>query len=144
MGKINNIGSLKCYKDSLSKVCLFSALLQGYAEKKERGESVRDKDIVYVTMMLKQYKQFLLSDKAMLNFDDGLSFMEDNKFRGFEISNGRFIGDRSKIKGIVQKWIEGFPERANNYQYEVSMLVLALAFPEDIEKTFELAGIRAA
>ncbi len=139
MGKINNIGSLKCYKDSLAKVCLFSALLQGYAEKKEKGESVRDKDIVYVTMMLKQYKQFLLSDKAMLGFDDGLSFMEDNRFRGFEICGGRFIGDRSKIKGIVKKWIEGFPESANNYQYEVSMLALALAFPDEINELITAA-----
>ncbi len=133
MANIDRIGSISRYKNSLANVCLFASRLEQYAEDKENGKKVREKDVIYTATMLKQYKQFLLTDKAMLGFNDGLSFMENNKFRGYEIKDGRFYGDRSLIKGIVYKWIEGFPDTANNYQYEVSMLTLALAFPEEIE-----------
>ena len=129
MGK--KIGSIRRYKDSLANVCFFSAVLQGFTERKMAGEKVEDKEVIYAATMLKHYKQFLLSDKAILGFDDGLSFMENNAFRGFEIKDGCFKGDRSQVKGIVGKWLD-FPGNANNYQYEVSMLVLSLAFPEEI------------
>lgn len=134
MTGIDYESSLKQYKNSLANVCFFSALLQKYADRKGK---VDKEEIVYAATMLKKYKQFLLIDKDFLGFTDGLSFMEDNRFFGFEIVNGKFSGNRDKIKGIVKKWIDGFPDTANNYQYEVAILALALAFPDEIEETLE-------
>ncbi len=144
MGRMDNIGSIAQYKNSLCNVCFYSALLQTYADKKASGEPVDGKDVVYATMMLAQFKQFLLSDKAILGFDDGLSFMEDNKFWSFEIKDGKFSGDREQVLPIVTKWVDGFPENANNYQYEVAVLTLALAFPEEIRDEMAANGVKLA
>ena len=143
MANITSIGSITRYKNSVCNVCFYTSLLAKYAEELEEKKPVKDGDIVYATTMLKKFKQYLLIDKEMLGFTDGLSFLSDNHFRGFCIENGRFYGDRSGIKDIVEKWVKGFPDTANNYQYEVSMLVLALAFPDELS-AFMVHGYAAA
>ncbi len=118
------------YKDSVMHFALYAARIAYLADLKEKGVPVDKGDIAYAGSCLSSYKEYLLEDKAALGFTDGLEFLEDNKFFGFEIKGGKFLGEPESVLPIVTKWLDGFPETANHYQYEVSCLVMCLAHPE--------------
>lgn len=85
-------------------------------------------------------KTKLLKSKEALGFYDGLAFLEDNKFDGFEIKNGRLIetqlGGFNNIRKITHEWVVN-PD--SNYKYEVAALINMLRYPfnelESIETT---------
>lgn len=124
------------YRDSLFWFCAYNAQLQQFGEAIEQNQEINKKRLIYAAVMLEHYKSYLLEDKKALGFDDGLDFLENNRFIGFEIKEGKFIGDKDKVLDIVAKWRDGFPQKANNYQYEVAMLCLTLAFPEVLKDLY--------
>ncbi len=125
MEDLKNRDVIPLYKDSCMKFCLYAARVAEYTRQLEAGlKDIDRKDFVYAGSMLASYKNYLLEDKEALGLTDGLSFMEDNRFFGFEIKDGRFIGDADKVFPVIDKWLDGFPESANHYQYEVSCLVM--------------------
>ena len=119
------------YKDSLIWLCVYSAQIQKFSEMAEKGCEVPRRKLVYAMGMASQYKARLLEYKERLGFTDGLEFMSDrNKFIGFGVEKGIFSGDSSAVLDVCDKWIKGFPESANNYQYEVSVFAYCLSHPE--------------
>lgn len=117
------------YKNSTLQLCLWLAQIQKMSDALEKGQKVDKRKFVYASSMLADYKKYFLEDKQALGFDDGFSFLEDNKFIGFSIKDGRFISDVSneEVYKIVDKWFFGFPVTANHYQFEVANYVVALS-----------------
>ena len=116
------------YKDSLLYFCLYTAEIQHFADLIDDRKDFDYRKLVFAASMAEKYKTFLLDDKKELGFTDGLAFLEDNKFLGFEMKDGRFIGDPDKVVPIVRKWVDGFPKVSNHYQYEVSIYVMAMIY----------------
>jgi hypothetical protein len=83
--------------------------------------------------MLADYKKYFLEDKQAMGLDDGFSFLENNKFIGFSIQDGKLIKDvdNEQVYRIVDKWFYGFPITANHYQFEVASYIIALSEEED-------------
>lgn len=116
------------YRHALTSFCYYVAKAQRLAEIKERGGHVDDALIVETMSYISTWKDFLLESKQEAGLKGGLSFLSDNRFLGFEMKEGRFIGDKDKVFPIIDKWLKGFPDTANNYQFEVAMYICHTAF----------------
>lgn len=123
--------NIQAYKASVTWFCCYMAELQRFADMVEKGEMPSRRKVIYASSMAQQYAPEVLKNKEALGFTDGFSFLEDNRFDGFSILNGRLEGDRDKILPLVRKWVEGFPGTANNYEYEVGIYALALGWSEE-------------
>ncbi len=115
------------YRHSLAKFCYYTAKVQRYADDSDI-RSAPEKEMAETLAYLSFWKDALLSDKKEAGFDDGLSFLEDNRFLSFEIKDGKFIGDKEGVYPVIDKWLSGFPKSVNNYQFEVAMYVMNLAY----------------
>lgn len=124
---------LSCYKHSLFMFTYYVGMAQRMSEKE--GDYPKDEQVALLSH-ISFWKEKLLQYKKQAGFNDGLSFLSDNRFLGFEIKNGRFIGDEEKVYPILEKWLFGFPDRANNYQYEVSMYIMNIVYEADPEDVF--------
>lgn len=116
------------YKVALAGLCACCAHLATIRESMEDGEVVDETEVKELCARLEYSKDELISTKEELGFDDGLSFMENNRFYGFEIKDGMLIGDTSKMYTILRPWYEGFvagEKNINNYQFEVASYLLA-------------------
>lgn len=72
----------------------------------------------------------LVQAKEVLGYTDHLTFLEDNKFKEFEIRNGSFIGNPKYAYEIVYPWFTDFitnTSNQDNYRFEVANLIIALA-----------------
>lgn len=125
------------YRVVLSTLCGYLGLVNRYTDLYEKGSTPDNNVLCELTMRLAGLKEELLALKESLHLPGELSFMEDNCFDGFEIRQGRFIGDQENVKRILRKWLEGFPATANTYQYEVAVFVYFLAFPECFDSAEE-------
>ncbi len=135
---------LERYRYTVLQLCLWLAQIQKMSDALSKGMPVDKRKYVYACSMLADYKKYFLDDKQALGFDDGFSFLEDNKFIGFYIKDGKLYKevDNEEIYKIVDKWFYGFPISANHYQFEVSVYVVALSeentraglYPEDMFK----------
>ena len=132
---------LQGYKSSVIWFCCYMAELQRLADAAAKGIEPSKRKVVFASSMAESYKKDVMAFKESMGFSDGFSFMEDNRFNGFRICQGRLEGDLDKVYPIVKKWAEGFPDTANNYEYEVAMYALALGwgdqmpdlYPADLE-----------
>ena len=123
--------ALQLYKDAVFHFCAYSALAVEAAKRvQEKGRKQDAKELSFTVMMADSYKDYVLASKEEMGFTDGLAFTENNRFLGFELLDGKFSGDRDKVLPIVEKWVEGFPESANNYQYEAGLFALCMAHPD--------------
>jgi hypothetical protein len=83
--------------------------------------------------MVNDYKGFLLSVMKRMGIDGGLSFMEDNEFMGFSVRSGRlYTEDKGVVVRICRKWVYGFPDEANAYQYAAGMYAICLAYADEV------------
>lgn len=121
------------YKEMVSTFCYFVAQIYGFAEKARLGQNVDERKLSYALDAVACIKPKLLDKKKQLGYDDELSFLEDNGFFGFRIIDGRFIGDKKKVKSIILPWIEQFPDDANHYQFEVACYLYYMAEPNRID-----------
>lgn len=118
------------YKNTLAVFCQYLAILNQQMWLKEQAEEPFDIRLIKETLnRISVYKERLLSIKEQLGFPGGLDFLGDNSYDGFAIINGRFTGNPDQAALITRKWLSGFPETANNYQYEASVYVMFMAFP---------------
>lgn len=121
------------YRVVLSTLCGYLGIINRYTDLYESGKVPNNQVLAELTIRLAALKEELISLKTVLEIPGELTFMEDNCFDGFEIKAGRFIGQKDNVKLILRKWLEGFPETANAYQYEVAVFVYFLAFPESFD-----------
>ena len=121
------------YQELVSAFCYFTAQIYNFAEKARTGIAVDDKKLAYALRAMDVLKTKLLLKKEQLGLDGGLSFLEDNGFLGFRIIDGRFMGDKAKVKDIILPWVEKFPGGVNHYQFEVACYVYFMAEPDRID-----------
>lgn len=124
------------YKSSLIWFCCYMAELQRFAEMKEKGKEPSKRKVIFASSMATFYKKDVLAYKEALGLTDGFQFMEDNRFNGFSIRNGRLEGDKDVVYDIVSGWVQGFPDTANNYEYEVAIYALALGWAERMPELY--------
>ncbi len=140
MSEAVSLEQVKKYRYNTQKLCLWLREVQHFADAKAAGHEIDQGKFIYACKMCEEFKARFLESKEALGYDDRFAFMEDNKFFGFSIENGRFVGNVSKeeIFEIVDKWFYGFPETANHYQFEVSYYVLTQSDPNDYsDKLYE-------
>lgn len=102
----------------------------------EDGSTDVLEDIKTLIKRVQETKGVLLNQKERLGFTDGLSFLENNRFDGFEVKNGRFIDfdketDLTKLETIVEPWINQGPE-INNYCFEVGIYLTYMAIHKNM------------
>lgn len=122
---------LKRYRSSVTWLCCYLAQMQKFAELKVAGIDPPKKKLVYATSMAQRYMGYLLQDKEAMGLHDGLEFLGNNNFDGFSIIDGAFHGNKDRVMPVVGKWVKGFPDSADNYEYEVAIYALALAFSDE-------------
>ena len=122
------------YRHALDRFCYYVGRSQRLAEIKGKGGFVPDEKVIETMSLISSWKDFLLTSKQDAGLGGGLSFLSDNRFLGFEVKEGRFIGDKDKVFPIIEKWLKGFPDTANNYQFEVAMFLMHTVYevPEDV------------
>lgn len=99
-----------------------------YKEMVEQGECLPKQEYARTLMRLSFSKKKLLEKKQILGLQDGLAFLENNKFKGFELRDGELIGDIRYASQIVRPWFYDYPEKSNNsYKFEVANIIIALA-----------------
>lgn len=130
------------YKHVVSTFCYFLAQL---ARLKTSSEDISliDKDVLsYVVENIRFYKEKLLSLKKELDLPDGLTFLENNRFDGFEIKDGCFIGTTETVEAITRPWYDGMTDRTSNcYLYEVANYINALAHPDMLDSHPDIARV---
>lgn len=124
------------FKDAVRHLCVYSAQVQLMADALKRGESVSSKVLAFSLARVKCYRGYVLEDLNRMGIKaKGIEFMEDNEFFGFSIKEGKILltERRDVVMETCRKWIYGFPDSANWYQYGAAMYALALAFPDVID-----------
>ena len=116
------------FKDSVRHLCLYAADVQHMSDVIEKGGTVNRKRIIYALSKIGSYRSYTLQVMERMGIDGGLSFMEDNEFDGFSVKKGRLTTkSRDQVLRVCRKWLAGFPERANWYQFAAAMYALCLA-----------------
>lgn len=136
MSEINS-KVFEMYSEVLAVFCYNLGQVQRFFTFKEHGYAVPKDRVIRVVEQVDSLKIELLKLKKELGFTDGLDFLKNNKFAGFEIKDGRFVGSRATVRDIIDPWIEqdGNSEDFNNYRYEVGYLINFLAFPDALDNT---------
>ena len=119
--------SLHDYANWVYVWCASNAWLQSQAEDIERGFKVGEWTKIQAIALNETATKELTTIKQELGYQNGFNFTEDQQYMGFGVRNGRFYGNREAVLDVVKPFIYGFPDSANNYQFEASMFVLCLA-----------------
>ena len=118
---------VEMYQDSVKRLADWFAECYWLNLHKE-DDSIEGWRVCYALKMAKAYTDYLLKDQEELGFEKTLcAFTENNAFKGFEWKNGAFLGDETKAKGILQRFVNEFPKTNNHYQYEVAVFLQAVA-----------------
>lgn len=91
----------------------------------EDGEVVSPEELDKSLSDLEKSKEIFLKEKERLGFHDGLEFLENANFAGFQLKDGMLKGDTKKLFCIVRPFYEGFPQKVSNFQFEIANLLLA-------------------
>lgn len=117
--------------DYIAIVSQFCSLLANMAAVNAKIQEQAKIDPDYVSELsdkISRYQKALLVVKKRLGYTDGLSFLDDCKFRGFSIHDGKFDGTAENLVRFVTPWVDEFPSSStNNYKFEVGSLLIALA-----------------
>ena len=127
--------SVKKYAECLSTFCYFLGQIQKYAKMAKMGEvfsPLDEEKLVFAAKCVAELKPLLLKRKEALGFTDALTFLEDNRFAGFQVEEGIFSGDTKDLEKIIDPWVCGFPDLDNHYTFEVSNCLLYFAEPDII------------
>lgn len=117
---------LERYKLSLAGLCSCCANMVTVNEQMNHGEIIDEAYLQKLCKRLSYCKEEFLSAKEELGYMDGLDFMQDAHFAGFSLKDGRIHGNTEKAYIILRPMRERFPDKANNYQYEVATYLLAM------------------
>ena len=105
MSEINS-KVFEMYSEVLAVFCYNLGQVQRFLTFKEHGYAVPKDRVIRVVEQVDSLKIELLKLKKELGFTDGLDFLKNNKFAGFEIKDGRFVGSRATVRDIIDPWIE--------------------------------------
>lgn len=119
------------YKSALAGLCYYAAWLSKVKEQIKTGEVIDEGKLEFYCTRVEVCKRHLLECKEALGYSDGLAFMNNANFAGFSIKNGELIGDRANIYKILMPWYNNFPEKGNNFLFEVANFLLAFEAVED-------------
>ena len=129
------------YKVSLAGLCYYCARLAHLKQKRFDGVVVTEEEVQSICERIKCGMEDLLNLKDQLGYTDGLEFMEDNLFAGFAIKDGIVSGDLKNLPVIASPWYRNFPEKGNNYQFEVANYLFAyLGEDENISQPVKKSG----
>lgn len=131
----------EAYKVYLWRFCRAHAKLAHYIDAVIHGIDINVPDLKQTLEAFHENRECLLEEKQRLGMEDGLSFLDDNAFKGFQIQNERFVGDDTNVPNIALRWVNEFPERANSYQYEVAVLLTAHLAPQ-VRKEVQYSGCK--
>ena len=123
------------YKDSVRNLCVYTAEVQRFTEALDKGQRISRRCLTYALSKVKSYHRITRQVMNRMGIPGDIEFMEDNEFLGFSIKQGRLTLEdtRDVVFDTCLKWIEGFPDEANHYQYAVAMYCLALAYPDTLK-----------
>ena len=116
------------YDIALSGFCSYCHAVNALTDKMECCEAVDPKRAALVLAAMEKAKAALLRAKKELGYTDELSFMEDTKFAGFELKNGRVVGDTEKLLLVTKRMFEN---PTNNRQYETATYLIASTLDRD-------------
>lgn len=123
---------LDAYRAAVRAFSRYCAEVTRMTDIKKEGGFVEKRRLVYAASMAKSYREDLMRYKKELGFDeDLLAFNMDQKFAGFELKRGRLIfseGTKS-VEGVASKWVSGFPEKYDNFHFEIACFLKALDEP---------------
>jgi len=124
----DNNALLADYQAIVSHFCVLLAQLAAVTKQIKDGKTVEPAYLDALTDKVLRYQDALLVVKDRLEYSDGLSFLEDCKFRGFVLQDGQIEGDTDNLIRFVTPWVMEFPnDSTNNYKFEVGSLLIALA-----------------
>ena len=113
------------YRKALCKFCKEVALLAELEERARDGEDISKKEIKRAKGQSKISHARLIKIKKSLGYKDGVSFMQNCKFKGFELKNGRVEGNIFAIPDVALNWVEGINEDdAHRFKYEVGTYLM--------------------
>lgn len=119
---------LSDYQAIVSQFCVLLAKFTHIHDQLVNNESVTPAAVDELTDKICNYQKALLAVKDRLNYTDGLSFLDDCKFRGFTLSQGKIEGLTDDLIRFVTPWVMDYPSNTtNNYKFEVGSLLIALA-----------------
>lgn len=100
------------------------------------GEVIEPKELDTTVKRLAYAQEKFMQAKADCHYDGGLSFLEDNAFKGFSIKDGKLSGDVTYAYEIASPWYYSFVNGSsdNSYTFEVGCLIGCIAEREKIMK----------
>lgn len=112
------------YRNILCYFCHLSACLEDVKFRLEKGEEVSEEEVSSFLEHMGIAKRSLLNKKEELGIPDGLDFMDNVNFQGFQFVDGELSGDYKNLEKILLPWVENF-DMKNPYKYEVGVLLLS-------------------
>lgn len=113
------------YRIALAGLCSCCAQMAAINKRMVDGKPVSENEVAYLCDRLDYSRHELLVAKEALGYNDGLSFMEDCRFKGFSIKDGCLEGNPKDVYKIIRPWYMNFPKEGNNYRFEVANYLLA-------------------
>lgn len=131
------------YKEATKQLCLSLAHIQRLSDMLQKRIPFDKAKLVYMCSAAEESKKRFIISKKNLGYDDGFQFLEDNRFNGFSVENGKLVSDVSneEIFKVCDKWYYGYPNSANHYQFEVAVYVISLAEVESTAKVVYPEGM---
>lgn len=121
------------YRIVVSVFCYYVANLARFAKMRRNGDVVDKTTFEHFVKCCAKYRKKVLQLKEELELPGGVSFLEDNKFNGFVIEKGEISGDFHFADAITAPWLNGFPDTANCYQFEVGCYIQMLIHPDCLD-----------
>lgn len=119
------------YKQCVLDFTYLIGTVHKFIKEKEAGKELNHEFVSETIDSLGKAKENLLKAKKFFGLSGGLDFLGNNKFDGFEIKDGVFVGDTKNVLAITTPWMKHFnPE--NCYLYEVAHYIQYLAFSEEL------------
>ena len=118
------------YKKSVIAFTMLIGIIHKFYKMKDEGKEIDLSFYDEVVEKLEVAKEQLVRVKEELGLPGGLSFLENNKFDGFEIKEGLFHGDTEHVLTITSPWMNFNPD--NCYLYEVAHYIQYLAFSDEL------------
>ncbi len=118
--------SVLAFTDAFAQMIKLRKLLE------EEDGFIPEASVEETLMDIKEKREQLLAVKDALGYDGGVDFVEEiTRFKGFSIEKGLLVGDISSCIQIISPWLEEFPQKWSNYQFEIASLVLSQVVMEE-------------
>lgn len=132
---MNKETPLELYQDAVLKLAMWLAECYCLAFQKEQGNEVDERRVVFARKMAELFQEHLFHDQEEMGFEPSVdAFLDNNAFNGFAWKDGKFEGSVEKAQVLLKRFINGFPQRSNHYEYECAV------FLREVAKALEAGG----